>query len=288
MLPWPALQPFARRFALPRAGLELYLFDTAPASTGVPVLMVHGLGDEADTWRHVLPEVAVTRRVIAVDLPGFGRSGPAAAYTLPFLRDVLMELLERLEIGRVRLVGHSLGAMAVHFTALSAPERIESLVLVGGSLASQPSRIDAGTLTYLIPGLGEWRYNRLRRDPDAAYRSLEPFYADLEALPREDRDFLYRRVNERVWSDTQRDAFLGTMRGLARWLPGECKAAAAQLGSLDVPTSVVWGDEDLINPASGAAMASQAQPGAALVLVPAAGHNIQQERPEHVVTAILA
>ena len=64
--------------------------------------------------------------------------------------------------------------------------------------------LNLNLLLFMIPGVGEWLYTRLRRDPQAAYDTLRPYYADLEGMAQADRDFLFQRVNERVWSDKQK------------------------------------------------------------------------------------
>lgn len=286
MAPWPGLAAWGREIALP-SGTRLFVYDTG-ASAGTPVVLVHGLGDDADTWRHVFPPLAPASRVVAFDLPGFGRSGkPARAYTVPFFQDVLLELLETLGLARVVLAGHSLGAIISHAMALRRPERAERLVLLDGSLLARTQPLNLTTLLFLVPGLGEWLYNRLRREPQAAYRSLRPYYYALDALPEADRRFLFQRVNERVWDDEQRRAFLSTLRNLARWIPGQQRDLPARLAAFNVPTLVLWGENDTLNPIANGSTLAEVQPGARLVRVPRAGHNVQQERPEAVVAAIL-
>jgi len=273
-------------------GLQIFLYDSAPASPGTsppagdaPFLLVHGLGDEADTWRGVFPElVQKGYRVIAPDLPGFGRSDkPDRDYTLDFYADTLVQLLDALDFPQAVLVGHSLGAIVCHWTALHAPERVARLVLISGSLAAQASGLDLTTMIYLVPGLGEWKYNRLRRDPEAAFASLGAYY---EEMPAADREFLFRRVNQRVWSNGQRDAFLSTLRNLVRMLPGEARTLPERLAALQAPTVAVWGEQDHLNSVENGRLLAERQPGVQLTIVPRAGHNVHQERPDAVVRAM--
>lgn len=286
MEPWPALAPYARRIRLARSGLALYLYD-AGAAASLPMLLVHGLGDEADTWRHLIPRLMARHRVIAPDLPGFGRSDqPARPYTLPFFQEVLLELLDALGIGRAALVGHSLGAAIVQSMALDHPERAERLALLSGSLVARAQKVDLGTLLFLVPGVGEYLYNRLRRDPQAAYRTLEPYYSHLDRLPEADREFLFRRVNERVWSDGQRRAFFSALRHLAGQASRGQRPLAERLAGLQVPTLVLWGQDDRIASIENGRAVAELQPQARLVVVPGAGHDLHQEQPEAVAAAI--
>src|SRR5512136_213880 len=119
MSPWPELERYARTVRLPKHGLALHVYD-AGGGTATPMLLIHGLGDEADTWRHLVTPLSAERRVIALDLPGFGRSDqPARPYTLPFFQDIVIELLDILVVQRAILIGHSLGAIIAHSTALN-------------------------------------------------------------------------------------------------------------------------------------------------------------------------
>ena len=286
MSPWPELERYARSVSLPQNGLTVHVYD-AGAGTATSMLLMHGLGDEADTWRHVITPLSADRRVVALDLPGFGRSDkPERPYTIPFFQNVVLELLDTLSIQRAVLMGHSLGAVLAHSIALNCRERVERLILLDGSLVARSQKLDLATMLFLIPGLGEWLYTRLRRDPQATYQTLAPYYERLNELPEADRTFLFQRVNERVWDDGQRRAFFSTFRNLARWLPGQQRDLASRLGALGISTLVVWGGADRINSIENGRALAELQPTARLVTVPGAGHNVHQENAEEVLKAI--
>jgi pimeloyl-ACP methyl ester carboxylesterase len=96
-----------------------------------PVVLIHGYGDTADGWRRVVPGLLPDHRVIAIDVPPFGRSGdPGAPLLIDFYKDFFPELFEQLGLERATVVGHSLGgAIALHLT-LQQPELVERLGLV--------------------------------------------------------------------------------------------------------------------------------------------------------------
>lgn len=286
MQPWPGLEPYTRSIHLPPSGLALHVYDAGPEDAP-PMILIHGLGDEADTWRHLFPALSAHYRAIALDLPGFGRSDkPAGPYTIQFFQSVLLDLLDALELKRVTLTGHSLGAVIAHAFALSHPDRVDRLILLAGSLVTRTQKVNLATMLFLIPGLGEWMYDRLRKDPQAAYHSLEPYYSHLDSLSQEDRDFLFQRVNERVWSDGQRRAFLSAFRQLARWIPGQQRNLPARLADVEVPTLAVWGEADRINVIDNGRAVAEIQPSVQLVVIPSRGHNVHQEAPVAVLEAI--
>lgn len=287
MQSWPGLLDYARTVELPRTGLHLFLYEAGDVRKPA-IVLVHGLGDEADTWRYLLPELSTNYHVIAPDLPGFGRSDqPQRSYSMQFYEEALAELYQALDIERASLVGHSLGAMIVQSFALNHPEKVERLVLVSGSLAARRQKLDLPTLVFLIPGLGEWTYNRLRRDPQAAFNTLAPYYHDLAAISSADQAFLFQRVNQRVWSDGQRRAFLSTIRNLARWLPAQQRGLPEALGKLRLPTEVIWGKDDQINNVENGRWLAEIQPTARLTEIPSAGHNLHQEKPISVLEMFL-
>jgi pimeloyl-ACP methyl ester carboxylesterase len=134
-------------------GLQLHYVEEGQ---GPATVLIHGLGGFAESWRHNVPELARHGRVIALDLPGSGRSGkPRRAYTLEFLAQALDRLLHTLGVDRVHLVGHSLGgAVAARYT-LDHPGRVERLALLGAAVPGFDLRPSWVYRTLSLPGLGE-------------------------------------------------------------------------------------------------------------------------------------
>jgi pimeloyl-ACP methyl ester carboxylesterase len=109
-------------------GVRTFLYD---AGEGPPVLLIHGYGDTSDSWRLVVPRLLPAHRVIAVDVPPFGRSGdPSVPRLLDFYKQFFPELFERLEVDSATVIGHSLGgAIALHL-AIERPDLVDRLGLV--------------------------------------------------------------------------------------------------------------------------------------------------------------
>lgn len=128
----PALAAFQRTISLPDR-TEIFLYDSA--GDGPPLILLHGLQDEADTWRHIYGELAAQYRVIAPDLPGFGRSDKRPrAFGVPFYSGCVMALAAGLGLDRFGLIGNSLGAITADAVAAQHPDRVSALVLLNGSL----------------------------------------------------------------------------------------------------------------------------------------------------------
>jgi pimeloyl-ACP methyl ester carboxylesterase len=96
----------------------------AEAGEGEPVILQHGWPQHWYAWRHVIPELARTRRVIAPDLRGFGWSeAPPGDYEKETLAADLIGLLDALELDRVDLIGHDWGGFTGFIACLHAPDR---------------------------------------------------------------------------------------------------------------------------------------------------------------------
>lgn len=288
LMPPPAdLAPLSRTKTLD-SGLCLHYYE-AGSSFASPLVLIHGLGDEADSWRHVLRPLAESHRVIALDLPGFGRSGhPKRAYTLTFFARTVAQLLAALGIERATLVGSSLGAAVAQRLALGRPDLVERLVLSDGVLPVESGRPTGALWMFLIPGIGEAMYASLRRSQDEAYATLRPYYGDLDALPAADRAFLRQRVWARVWSNSQRRAFLSALRWLAIDRVFRAGDLRARLAGLSTPTLLIWGEYDhIVAQAEGEATAALL-PDARLEVIRSAGHLPHQEHPAEFVAALRA
>lgn len=277
---WPKLKHLAHSEFISSLNQNLFYYADGEHHQ-TKLLMIHGLGDEADTWRYTILDLMNKHHVIALDLPGFGRSDkPKQAYTPDFLIRSIIGLMDQLEIDSSILMGSSLGGILAHALAIQHPERTTGLVLVGGALLQQKPMTDMSLKMMQIPLLGEWLYTRLRKDPDAAYQSLRTVYYDLDNLPQDDRDFLYRRVNQRVWSSGQRRAYFSTLRNLTPWVMKSQKDLPKRLKKLAVPTLVIRGEHDTLFPYQNALAIKESQPDVTVAHIENCGHLPHQEDPE--------
>src|SRR5438034_11548896 len=115
-------------------GSDVYAYTgSRPLVRTLPsVVFVHGAGNEHSVWALQSRYFAHHgRNVLAVDLPGHGKSGGAALASVEALADWIPALLDAAEIDRAQLVGHSLGSLAALECAARHPERVDKLVLIG-------------------------------------------------------------------------------------------------------------------------------------------------------------
>ena len=137
----------------------------------------------------------------------------------------------------------------------------------------------AALLAMLVPVAGERLYRSLENDLDAAYASLQPYYAALDNLSANDRAFLRQRVADRVASATQRRAYFALFRGYFGWMLLKGRGARRRAALLDVPTTYIWGAEDRIVSLTAGEAARGQHTAARLQIVAGAGHLPHQEAP---------
>lgn len=296
--PWPALASFGKTLELKTSlkNVSLFYYEVPagafasgvlkPAAGNPLVVLVHGLGDEADTWRRLIPPLSGAGcRVIAVDLPGFGRSGGRGNYRRH--RDAVLEIIKHARHpGKCVLVGSSMGAVVAEAAAFAAGSPVNGLVLIDGCIPTG-SPVPKPLAVMALPWLGKKWYRAFRSDHEGARKSLFPYYADIASLPAEDRDFLRERVVDRVTSPVQERSYFSTLRSmLVVWQfmsGGMEKRAASWPGSL----TLIWGAEDRIVPKAQGEYFQTVRKDAELHVIPGAGHLPHQEQPEACAKIIL-
>lgn len=245
---------------------------------GPAVLFIHGLLGSHRNWAHLVDALDTGHRVLAPDLIGHGASAkPRGDYSLGAHAATLRDLLDRLGIDRVTLVGHSLGGgIAMQFCYLF-PDRVERLVLVssGGLGRSVSPLLRSATL----PG-AEWvlalvASGWVRGRAEAVGGTLRRLGLRASAELAE----AWQGFTSLGEADTRR-AFLATTRSVID-PGGQTVTAHDHLPmAIDIPTLVVWGTRDRMIPAWHATTAQQAITGSRVELFEGAGHFPHLDQPE--------
>jgi pimeloyl-ACP methyl ester carboxylesterase len=256
-------------------GHELAFTD---CGSGPAVLFIHGLLGSHRNWSHLVDDLATSHRVVVPDLFGHGASAkPVGDYSLGAHAATLRDLVDRLGIDRVTLVGHSLGGgIAMQFCYLF-PERVDRLVLVSsGGLGRQLNPLlRAATIPgaeWVLPVIASpWVRGRL----ETAGRMVGALGWRAGADVRE----AWRGFTSLSDADSRR-AFLATTRAVVD-PGGQTVTAHDHLPmALDIPTLLVWGTSDRMIPAWHATSAQPAIAGSRVELFEGAGHFPHLEEPE--------
>jgi pimeloyl-ACP methyl ester carboxylesterase len=296
MKPWPALAGRGRVLSLP--GGKLFFYDDNDGMAGRSTLaeapsliLIHGLGDEADSWRRLMPSLSGTgRRILAPDLPGFGRSEWKGKIGVKAHAQAVLDLMQ--DVGAASpsnpaiLVGCSMGAIIAQAAAYEHPDLVKELILIDGCFPLS-SVADKGMLLMGLPFLGRAWYRGFRKNHEGAWKSLYPYYRDLDAMSAEDKDFLRRRVVARVESSGQERAYFASLRSLNNLALFGRQGFSRRIKNFPGKIHLLWGEADRVIPSAQNDAFRALRPDADFQQIPNAGHLPQQEAPEETAQAIL-
>ena len=270
-------------------GLSLHLLDWS--RDGVPLLFVHGFGNEAHVWDDLAPSVAPYYRTLAVDLRGHGESDrdPEARYDYDAHVGDLEALTAALGIERLVLVGHSLGGRIAMWFAGRHPERVAGLVIVD----SAPELDARGTVRIQLD-LQRGGSVESSGDGGPSFAS-EAEYRELLArqYPAAGRDALQRLAHHglRARSDGRFEPRLDPawFRGRKRASESEMRERETRitevlwtaLAQVSCPTLVIRGAaSDVVSAEVAERMAEDVLANGRLVVIPRAGHSVMIDNPD--------
>ncbi len=256
--------PTADKFAMVY-GAKIHYVETG---TGAPLILVHGLADDATIWDSVIPALSARFRVIALDQIGFGHSDkPLLNYRVSTFVDFLDGFLTELKIEHVSLIGNSLGGWVAAAFALVHPGRIERLVLS-----------DAAGYAALAKTMDPRAVSALRLASREDIRYLGPltfhdkrFYQDVDLA-----------FKQRV---TAGDGYT-VGRLLDSMIRGD-DTLDNRLNVINRPTLILWGRDDKLIPLTFGERFHQEITNSRLQIIDNCGHMPQVECPDQFVTAVL-
>ncbi|MFF8583944.1 alpha/beta fold hydrolase [Streptomyces althioticus] len=248
------------------------------ATSGRPVVLVHGFGCDQNMWRLVEPLLAEDHPLVLFDYVGAGRSELSAwqedRYSSldGYARD-LVEVLEELDLRDAVVVGHSVSSMTAVLAAAAAPERIGALVMVCPS----PRYIDEDG----------YRGGFSAEDIDELLESLESNYLGWSAtmapviMGNPDRPELGEELT---------NSFCATDPDIARVFARTTFLSDSRkdLETVTVPTLILECEQDVIAPREVGAYVHASVPGSELVTLDAVGHCPQLSAPEATASAVRA
>ncbi|MHA6615826.1 alpha/beta fold hydrolase [Pseudonocardia sp. DLS-67] len=242
---------------------------------GDPIVMLHGIGRSLEDWSPQHELLPAARRVISMDMLGFGLSDPPPGpMTLARLADGVYDTLDALGVHRpVHVLGNSLGGAVALAMQATRPERVTGVVLAAPAGFGREVVLDLRLLA--IPGIGRALLRNVGRA--GARRTERALYHD-GSFVTEERIRHAMRVaahpgRPELFLDVVRE--LGTARGIR---PGWRSALLAGVARHPRPTLIVWGDRDRILPAHHLSAARTALPHAQSHVFGDTGHLPQVER----------
>jgi pimeloyl-ACP methyl ester carboxylesterase len=261
-----------------------------------PALFVHGLAGSSTNWTDLGVMLGSELDGVALDLPGFGRSGPAPRrdYSITASAGLVIAYLEQSARGPVHLFGNSMGGAVSLRVAALRPDLVRTLTLVSPAVPDLRVRrpgTDAGMLLILVPGVSNMVQRRMDAvSPEERARGLiEVCFADPSRIPPHRMAEAVEAVREREHLPWVADAFRRSLRGLVAFYVSSGRRSAWQLmARITAPTLVVWGDQDRLVDVALAPRVARTIPNARLLVLPGVGHTAQLEDPVVTARAFLA
>jgi pimeloyl-ACP methyl ester carboxylesterase len=237
-----------------------------------PVVFVHGLGGQWQNWLENIPRAAQERRVIALDLPGFGLSEmPQHEISISNYARSVEALCQHLGLEKIALVGNSMGGFVSSEVAIRYPARVDRLVLVSAAGISSANVYRApvllvGRVAAVMTAYSAARHRQMARRPVGRHMALS----------------LVARHPSRLAADL---AWEGLIKGAGK--PGFQDALRAnlvydfrdRLPEIACPTLIIWGENDAVISVQDAGEFERLIPDSRKLVMKDTGHVPMAERP---------
>ena len=261
-------------------------------NSDAPIVFVHGLGGSHLNWCLIGPQLAAGRRVVALDLHGFGLTPGTRDNATVHANQRLLDRFVREVTGTpVILAGNSMGGLISLLQTAAAPDTVQGLVLIDPALPLPVQAPDwpvtAQFLLQAVPGLGGLYARKMQSRPPqlAVQRLIELCFADPS---RADPTMLTASIalaRQRQAIPARGEAFLAASRSLML-VTGHRRRYWEMMAAVRVPVLLIGGDADRLVPVAAVRQAGARYPGWDTLVLAGVGHTPQLEVPDLVLRAV--
>ena len=250
---------------------------------GQPVILIHGFGGSMWQWEHQQTPLSAEFRLLTPDLIGSGLSAkPDIEYRPEQMLDFFVGFMDALKIPQAVLVGNSMGAGLAIGMALTYPDRVSQLILIGGLPAHVRERVTSPSIQRALDtpapswlaSFGNWLFGGVM---------IETVLKEIVYDPA----LLTPAVIERSNRNRQRPGMIPPLMTVRDTLPLWEAGFAKRIRDISHPTLIVWGEKDRVFPLPVGEDLQRTIRGSALAKIPEAGHIPQWERPDLVNPAMI-
>ena len=248
-------------------GMEVHYRDEG---YGQPIILIHGTGASLHTWDNWTEELKKTFRVIRLDLPAYGLTGPHPEnkYTIPYYSDFLNKFVDSLKVNNFILAGNSLGGSIAWYYVTENEEKVVLLSLLNsGGFFSQ----DKGSPLVFKLARAPIIKDILRYVTPRFFikNTLKEVYHDESKLTDKKID-TYRDL---ILREDNREAFIYRSKN-------KSVNYTDRLNEIKIPTQILWGDNDAWIPVENAKLFAEKIPNVKVDIMKDTGHIPMEERPE--------
>ncbi len=236
-----------------------------------PIIFIHGFVSSVYTFRRIIPLLSKHFSIIAIDLPGFGRSVKSISfiYTYENYGKLIAACIEHFQLEKAFLVGHSMGGQIALNTTKIVPERIDKLVLLSSSGYLDKAKRWQRYCSYLP--FCEIAVNYVLNKKSVPDNLKNVFY---------DHSLISEDLIEEFGRPLKEKNFNKSMMRLLRYREGDL--TSEQLKSIDKSILLIWGREDNVVPFHIGMKLKEDLPNSELIAYDKTGHLITEERAEAV------
>ncbi len=262
---------------MPLMGMQVHYRDEGITTDSVPLILLHGMSSSLNTWDSIVLFLKDKKRLISIDLPAFGLTGPNPEneYSFAYYNKFLDSFLNQLHVTKCMIAGNSLGgAIAWEYTA--SHSNVAKLILIDA--AGYPSKNAKGSIGFKIASTPVINNLLLYITPKSLVRkSLEGIYFDKDRVT----DAQVERFHDVAISEGNRKAALTIFKkGFER--------DPEKINSITTPTLIIWGEKDGVIPVDNAYLFEKNIKGSKLEVLKNIGHVPMEEAPKKVADLIVA
>lgn len=256
-------------------GMNVHYRDEGPVTDSIPLVLLHGTSSSLFTWDACTREWIKEHRVIRMDLPGFALTGPDPNdnYSIEGYVAFVHDFLQKRNVNQCYLAGNSLGGQIAYAYAAYYPKEVKKLILLDP--AGYPSENVKGSLGFKLGKLPVLKHLLTIITPTSIVRkSIEDVYGNKDMVT----DSLVQLYEDMTCREGNRSALL-------KRLSLE-KHDTDLVKRIQVPTMIIWGDQDFLIPLENAYKFQRDLINDTLVVMKEVGHLPMEESPDKVITAV--
>lgn len=254
--------------------MNVHYRDEGIKNDSIPLVLLHGTGASLHTWQDCVYDLKDSFRIITLDLPAYGLTGPnpERIYSQEFYVEFINEFLKSIQVDQCILGGNSLGGAIAWNYAHQYPEKVKKLILIDA--AGYPMVSESKPIAFTLAQIPVLKHMLNYLTPKfLAEKSVINVYED----PSKVNDALVDRYFDLFLREGNRQAFVDRMNF------SEYPDYLEKIRAIQTPTLILWGENDKLIPVANAYKFQNDLPNDTLVILDKTGHVAMEEDPERTV-----
>ena len=250
-------------------GVNVHYRDEGNRNDSTPLVLIHGTSSSLHTWDSIVPALVGKKRIIRLDLPAFGLTGPHPKrdYSIDFYNQFIDSFLNAIGVQEYVIAGNSLGGSIAWNQALAYPDKVKQLILINSG--GYPKKNEKGNIGFKLASIPVVGDVLVKFTPRALIRkSIEDVYSDKakvnEVMVQRYFDLLLREGNRNATLDIFKQRKFGS---------------SEKIKNIQTSTLIIWGEDDQLIDVSNAYLFEKDIRNSQLVIIPKTGHVPMEENP---------